>query len=193
MRKTYIVYLAAGNSRRFKNQKLLYPINKKTMYQHTLDTLIKLVNHRQDCSLIVVTQYQEIKKQYPDLNVILSPKSQYGISYSIQAGLNSIQEKNSYQIMFVVADQPYLKFETLNQFLDTFQHNDFTLASLKYQTQVGNPTIFYSEYKEGLLALEGDNGGRKIIKRHPSECFYFDVSDPKELWDIDTIEDLIIK
>ena len=95
--------------------------------------------------------------------------------------------------MFVVADQPYLKFETLNQFLDTFQHNDFTLASLKYQTQVGNPTIFYSEYKEPLLALEGDNGGRKIIKQHPSECFYFDVSDPKELWDIDTIEDLIIK
>ena len=63
--ETYIIYLAAGNSRRFGTNKLFYKINDKELYRYGLDNLIKLVSMRNDCKLIVVTQYFEITKAYP--------------------------------------------------------------------------------------------------------------------------------
>ena len=41
-----------------------------------------------------------------------------------------------------------------------------------------------------LLMLRGDSGGRKVAKRH--ECFYIDVEDEKELFDIDSEKDINI-
>ena len=70
--ETYIIYLAAGNSRRFGTNKLFYKINDKELYRYGLDNLIKLVSMRNDCKLIVVTQYFEITKAYPDLDYVYS-------------------------------------------------------------------------------------------------------------------------
>ena len=72
--ETYIIYLAAGNSRRFGTNKLFYKINDKELYRYGLDNLIKLVSMRNDCKLIVVTQYFEITKAYPDLDYVYSSK-----------------------------------------------------------------------------------------------------------------------
>ena len=68
--ETYIIYLAAGNSHRFGTNKLFYKINDKELYRYGLDNLIKLVSMRNDCKLIVVTQYFEITKAYPDLDYV---------------------------------------------------------------------------------------------------------------------------
>ena len=88
--ETYIIYLAAGNSRRFGTNKLFYKINDKELYRYGLDNLIKLVSMRNDCKLIVVTQYFEITKAYPDLDYVYSSKCKDGISYSIKAGLTQL-------------------------------------------------------------------------------------------------------
>lgn len=55
MNKTYIIYLASGNSRRFKGNKLLFPFQNKPLYQHALDLILKKYDH-----VIVVSQYDEI-------------------------------------------------------------------------------------------------------------------------------------
>ena len=37
-----VIYMAAGNSRRFGSNKLLFPWKGKTMYRHGLDLLLEL-------------------------------------------------------------------------------------------------------------------------------------------------------
>lgn len=188
--KTYIIYLAAGNSRRFGTNKLFYKINDKELYRYGLDNLIKLVSMRNDCKLIVVTQYFEITKTYPELDYVYSSKCKDGISHSIKAGLEMINEQDNFQVMFVVADQINLNYQTLNKMLDNYNVSNYSLATLSYQNKVGNPTIFDCKYVDELKRLKGDHGGRKILNKYFERCLFFEVDDHKELFDIDFLEDL---
>ena len=188
--ETYIIYLAAGNSRRFGTNKLFYKINDKELYRYGLDNLIKLASMRNDCKLIVVTQYFEITKAYPDLDYVYSSKCKDGISYSIKAGLEMINKQDNFQVMFVVADQVNLNYQTLNKMLDTYNASNYSLATLSYQNKVGNPTIFDCKYVDELKQLKGDYRGRNVLNKYLDECLFFEVNDHKELFDIDVIEDL---
>ena len=73
-----LIYLAAGNSRRFgesirllkekkhlmpeevPENKLLFSIEGKPMYLHLLERLVKLCNRHASWEVLVVTQYEEI-------------------------------------------------------------------------------------------------------------------------------------
>ena len=57
--KIAFIMLAAGNSRRFGSNKLLYEIDGKPMYQHILEKLMTVANTLE--SITVVTQYEEIE------------------------------------------------------------------------------------------------------------------------------------
>ncbi|MFR2270711.1 MAG: hypothetical protein ACLS50_06740, partial [Clostridium sp.] len=48
-----------------------------------------------------------------------------------------------------------------------------------------NPTIFTDKYKDKLLKLDGDKGGKKIILKNIDDLFIFDVLEKRELIDID--------
>lgn len=190
--KTYIIYLAAGNSLRFGSNKLLYKVRGKELYRYGLDNLIKLTSIRNDCKLIVVTQYLEIITSYPKLNYIYSAKCQEGLSYSIKAGIEMIDKQNNFQIMFVVADQINLNYQTLNKMLDAYNNSNYSLASMVYQDRAGNPTIFDAIYIDELMKLESDQGGRKIINQHQDRCLFYQIENEFELFDIDKLEDLTV-
>ena len=55
-----ILYLAAGNSRRFGENKLLYPLEGKAVYRHLLDRLVQIAGRHENWELLVVTQYERI-------------------------------------------------------------------------------------------------------------------------------------
>lgn len=188
--KTYIIYLAAGNSRRFGENKLFYLINGKPLYQYGLDELLQLVTEDSQYELIVVTQYFEIITKYPDLNYIYSSLCEKGISYSIKAGLEMIDTNQPHNIMFVVADQPRINHQTIAKMVKTFNQSNYSIASMSYQGKFGNPTIFKDCYRQELLNLSDDFGGRVIINNHLDDCLLFEVEQGDELNDIDEIKDV---
>ena len=225
----HIIYMAAGNSRRFGSNKLFYELDGKPMYRHLLERLIeikdrynKLKNAESNNPVIditVVTRYREILdycSSIPDCHAVLSPDSEKGISYTIKAGIMAVHEqkktgmqmgqssvwqkkpeKNSGSLhntaetedyyMFAVADQPYLKSQSVIKLIDRVLKNTGgkRLAfSLRCGDAVGNPCVFNSSLIPQLLSLEGDKGGRSVAKKH--DCVYVDIADERELMDIDT-------
>ena len=46
--KIALIYLAAGNSRRFGSNKLFYEIDGKPMYRHLLDRLVRIADRNQE-------------------------------------------------------------------------------------------------------------------------------------------------
>ena len=156
--KTYIIYLAAGNSRRFKEDKLHALFKGKELYLYGIDTLKQLLKYRNDIEIIVVSN--TIDTQEKGIHSYKSPLSERGISYSIKAALNHINQKDDYQMMFMVKDR------------------------------VGNPVIFSKEYFNELYSLKEDKGGRTVVNKYPQECFYFIIENEKELYDIDYQSDL---
>ena len=89
--------------------------------------------------------------------------------------------------MFAVADQPYLKSQSVIKLIDRVLKNTGgkRLAfSLRCGDTVGNPCVFHSSLVPQLLSLEGDKGGRSVAKKY--DCVYVDIADERELMDIDT-------
>ena len=197
----HIIYMAAGNSRRFGSNKLFYELDGKSMYRHLLERLIEIKDRynklKSDSPVIditVVTRYREILdycSSIPDCHAVLSPDSEKGISYTIKAGIMAVQEQKKTGMqdyyMFAVADQPYLKSQSMIKLIDKVLENkgDKQLAfSLRCGDAVGNPCVFHSSLISQLLSLEGDKGGRSVAKKN--DCVYVDIADERELMDIDT-------
>ena len=167
--KTYIIYLAAGNSRRFKEDKLHALFKGKELYLYGIDTLKQLLKYRNDLEIIVVSNTINIQEKY--IHSYKSPLSERGISYSIKAALNHINQDDDYQMMFMVADQPYLSYQTLNKMIDTFNQSSYSICSLMFKDRVGNPVIFSKEYFNELYndfdkEKECKDGVRSLINIH---------------------------
>lgn len=185
-----VIVLASGNSKRFKGNKLLYEIDDKPMYLHTVE---KLINLKKKCKyigeIIFVTKYQKIIDDLKnrDIKVIENKNSEFGISQSIKLGISN---SNNDYYMFTVCDQPYIKEDTLETFIKEFFKSGKNLGSVSSDGILFNPNIFAKKYKDDLMNLEGDKGGKKIILKNLDDLFVFEVQNHKELIDIDYKEQL---
>lgn len=185
--KVRLIYLAAGNSRRFGSNKLLYELDGKPLYLHLLERLIRLCVHHADWEVIAVTQYPQIYDELSGRNIcaVLSPDSHGGISYSIRAGLEAAADAQA--CAFFVADQPYFTEESAEAFLKHMERNQAELGCVTCGDQTGNPAWFSQEYFPELLELKEDQGGRKVLNKYPEKITYFPVADAGELQDLDTL------
>ena len=214
--------MAAGNSRRFGSNKLLYTYEGKPLYRHGLELLLKLKQEMgTELTVTVVTQYPEILTEVRDIfekygmagmQAVFCEESKLGASYTIKAGVEavlsqysvsgltkagqSIAEEPDY-LMFMVADQPNLTLDSVRKLIQaaasceqaspswptSYECSCPETLSLRCSTTPGNPCMFRADLIPELMILTGDQGGRKVLKRHA--CQYVDISDEKELADVD--------
>lgn len=99
---------------------------------------------------------------------------------------NTVETEDYY--MFAVADQPYLKSQSVIKLIDKALENKGNkrlVFSLRCGDAVGNPCVFHSSLIPQLLSLDGDKGGRSVAKKY--DCVYVDIADERELMDIDSL------
>ena len=190
MAKLVLILLAAGDSRRFHGNKLLHLFQGKPMYQYLVEA-VEGIENGLFCEKIAVTQYPEIKSDLETrgYRVIENKESTLGISHSIQLGIQACGQWEDCSFCFAVCDQPYLKGETIQSLIHGFLQSGKGLACLSCQGEPGNPAVFSSRYREELLALDGDVGGRRVIHNHPEDLYLCEIKDRKELVDVDINED----
>lgn len=186
------IVLAAGRSTRFGQNKLLYPFRGKPLYRHGYETLKAVATKRKE-HLLVVTSHQEIADALSQEDVVVAwndcPKK--GITSSIKCGLSAaggIQQDMAY--LFAVADQPFLQEKELLCFAETFLQSKKTLGCMAYGTKWGNPAIFCADMAKKLLDLQGDCGGKQILRAYPKDVFVYHCQSHTSLVDIDTKQDL---
>ena len=182
----HILYLAAGQSRRYGANKLLDDFHGKPLYQHGLDAILTTIKGRSSCSLTVVTCWQEILTycETAGIRAVDCPDSHMGVSYTIRAAIHSLGVLNKEDwLCFAVADQPYLTPESVGCLLDCTARKPLT-ACLAAGEISGNPVLFAASLTEELCALSGDKGGKAVMRRHPENHLDIPCME-KELEDID--------
>lgn len=195
-KEVHAIYLAAGFSRRFGGNKLLAFLEDKPMYLHLLERMKKLQQEKKLQSLTVVTQYEEIldAMQKEEIQAVKNEQSILGISSSLKLGLktafytwqqNCKSRATEHYYMFFVADQPFLKKKTIEEFLTAFLRTQKGIGCVAHEGKYGNPVIFHEKYVPELLELDGDQGGKRVLNRHLEDVFAFEVEEEKELMDID--------
>lgn len=183
--KLAIVILAAGNSRRFGDNKLMYPVEGIPMYRRALDRALLVQEKMKGLifSAAIVTQYPEIQKEATKLGVktVFNSHPETGISSSMKLGL--LPEADA--CLFMVADQPWLRAETLEGLILRFLDSSKGMAAVSKNGEPGNPCIFSRKYYDSLMELTGDKGGKRVLKAHPEDVVLYEIENEKELTDVD--------
>ena len=177
------IIMASGFSRRMGENKLLMKYNNKFLIQYTLDTISK-------CNFkdrVIVTQYKAIKEIGEKLNfkVVINQQPNKGQSESIKLGIKNCKESEGY--MFFVGDQPLLEGKDIEKLIEVFNEDTSYIVIPQCKGKCGNPVIYPKKYKKDILNLEGDKGGKSIIKSS-DKIKYVNVCEDT-LFDIDYIDD----
>ena len=113
--KIDLILMAAGNSRRFGSNKLLYEWRGKKLYRYMLDALLEAAEGLPQVRVRVVTQYEEILKMAEELakreapgflTGVYSPESVKGLSYTIRKALDFEAADPPEAFAFFTADTP---------------------------------------------------------------------------------------
>jgi molybdenum cofactor cytidylyltransferase len=182
------VLLGAGESKRMGRNKLSLPWGRKTVFEHSLGTLLQ--SHVRE--VVVVLRglndspgWKERQRRGRTIKVVKNPYYRRGMSTSIRRGLQAIDSRVR-GILIALGDQPLIKARTINALIHAFDRRSGTIVIPSFRGKKGHPVIFDRRYVDELLKLKGDAGGRSIIEKYPEEVWLVRVRSEGVIKDIDT-------
>lgn len=178
------VIMAAGQSKRMGENKLLLPLGESTVIEQFLNKFPYDLFHK----VTVVYSDNDLVKccePYP-VKLCENKIPDAGKSHTICLGQQN--SMNSEGVMYLVADQPLLKRESIQKLINIFKKNINMIVMPVVGEKSYNPVIFPSVCYEELMSLSGDNGGKSIVKNHYDCILPVVFEDEAEFMDIDTKE-----
>ena len=140
--------------------------------------------------LILIYQNErvrEIGEKY-QVKAVYNDSAHEGQSAAIKLGIReSRPDTDAY--MFLLGDQPFLDPATINTLIDFHARDPQAIIVPVYNGKRGNPVIFPSLFRNDLLAIEGDTGGRAVIEKMRERVKLVAIENSIANIDIDTQED----
>ena len=182
--------LAAGRGERMGGVKQLLTIGGQRMIEAALDNL-----RGSRCDEIIVVlgfagdEVRPLVEGKERVKVVTNPRFEEGMSTSIHEGLREVSPRAT-GILIALADQPFIPPEGMNALIEQFAAGAKGTVLPVYQGKRGHPVILdRKKYKAELLDLQGDVGGKEIVRNHPEDVLEVVVSSKGVLIDIDAPED----
>lgn len=181
-----IVVLAAGRGSRFlgATPKLEQPLGDSTVLGCTLARAIET-----GCPVVAVTVAPLVPLcgtllAKRDVIVLSDAEARRGVGHTIACGV--AERPGSAGWLVQPGDMPMVRpSSSLAVAAALAEH---PVACTQYHGRRGHPVGFSSELYSELIALDGDDGARRLVARYPAHGA--EVDDPGVLVDIDTLEDL---
>lgn len=177
--------MASGFSRRFQTDKLMLNFHGKPVLAQMMETISscafteKLLITQSDTHIDLAKNYGFIP--YKNTHASL------GQTASIHLGVTNANVASAY--MFFVGDQPCLTKEVIDTLLAKEKTHRNSIIVPTVDAVPKNPVIFPSSFRDELLALKGDTGGKAIISSHPEQVEKVAFTDIRPFTDMDTPED----
>lgn len=178
------IILAAGFSNRMGQDKLLLEIEG----QKILERVILATKNSQLDDIVLIYRTKEVKELGEKYNIktLYNKNAKLGQSQSVILG---VQEAEGDAYMFFVGDQPYLTSNLIDNIILEHKRDKNKIVIPYYKNNICMPILFPSNYRENLLHVEGDKGGKEIIANNPDMIIRVDVEEEKLICDVDTQED----
>ena len=183
------IVLAAGESKRFGENKLLYEINGKPILKWVLD----------ECSLdnfgvVVVTGFERDKIEgllkTEKVTLVYNPNfKDGGMSSSIKVGVSSVLPQKAYLI--TPGDMPYLRRWICEKIISYYESTKAKIIVPTFEGRGGHPILVDVSLREDLLSISEELKGLKgLLNNYQTEIHRLELGTSRILIDIDYKEDL---
>lgn len=184
--------LAAGLSRRFGSNKLLFNIQNEPLVRRTarcllgagVAELIVIVGHQSDQVMAVLADLPlrcEINQQY-----------QIGRMSSVHTGWENIPD-DADGVLICPADLFRLEIMDVQKVISAFQQSNKSLIIPYFNEQRGHPIIIPAAYKKEILDYLPRGGCRAFISDHPHLVQHLEMSSSNIITDLDIPPSLNLK
>lgn len=179
------VITASGMAERFGSDKLMYMVNSIPIIHYTMENALRSEFYER----LIVLRNSELKQYAVNHGFIPVWNDEYkkGMSQSIILGIKNVSE-NSDAAMIIPGDLPMMSSDYLNSLISHFNSHGNGIAGFLMHGSPVSPVIFSRKYFKELLGLNGDRGGKPVIKRHMDDFTGMEAPDDS-LMDIDTLDD----
>ena len=179
---TVLVLLAAGRGARFGDIgcKLDEPFLGRALGLHVV-TALEACRFR---DRVAVTGTAAVDYAAQGFRVLANDDPSLGMARSVGIGVAHAKELGAEAVLVALADMPRVTVAHIHRLFDASTGPGSVVASSDGRAPKP-PALFGRERFDALLALEGDEGARELVRagRHV-------VTSPAELIDVDTREDL---
>lgn len=186
------VVLAAGQSRRFGTDKLLYPVTlhgvRQPLIVHSLQPWITLFAQ---VSVVVPPESDALRFALEGyayaIRWVVCEEASSGMGHSLAAGIAANESASGWLVG--LADMPCVPQDAIRKVRDTLKNGAPLAAPFKAELR-GHPVGFSAAYYDALIALTGDTGARSLLQNAGSSLHRITLNDDGIFTDIDHLEDV---
>jgi molybdenum cofactor cytidylyltransferase len=185
------IVLAAGRSTRMGEAKQLLRLGENTMLGQTLKNVRG--TGIDEIVLVLGSSAEDIRQQLPisaieGVKVVVNQAYEQGMASSLREGLSALDPEINAALV-VLADQPFVRSETLNRIIDHYRRTNAQIVIPVYKGFRGNPVLLDRSVFPEVMALDGDIGCRAIFGNHLEGIVKVEIEDVGILLDIDNKDD----
>jgi molybdenum cofactor cytidylyltransferase len=196
------ILLAAGESRRMGQPKMLLPWGETTVLGQVVHMFSAGLSEKTqgpvlpDFEILVVTggarplveaELARLAGSYPLRIVYNSNYALGGMVSSIQAGLSALGPE-THAALIGLGDQPQVRAETVSKICTAFTQTGSPLIIPSFQNRRGHPWLAGRNLWPEILALPPSTSSRQFLDAHAGQIEYI-TADESILQDLDTPED----
>lgn len=178
------VVLAAGQGRRFGDNKLLQTLGDRLVLEHVLLALPR----ERFARMVVVASSQGVEELCERQGLSCLRYSGGPQSESIRRGIAAMEGLDG--CLFVMGDQSLCTRESMEKLLDVFLAHPEAVIRLAWGDTPCSPVLFPKRYFPNLRSLTGEQGGMSALRGLEAKIHLVQAAEEAELWDVDTRAEL---
>jgi molybdenum cofactor cytidylyltransferase len=186
-----VIILAAGESKRMGQPKMLLPWGGTTVLGHVIDVfqsagiknaLVVTGGTRKEVELVAKSRNAEavFNKNYANGEMLSS----------IQCGLRAVSRQTQ-AALIALGDQPQVEERSVRLILEEFSRTKSGLIVPSYQMRRGHPWLVARQLWQEILEMKPPDSTRDFLNKHAHEIRYIETDTPTILQDLDTPEDYL--
>jgi molybdenum cofactor cytidylyltransferase len=183
------ILLAAGQSRRMGQPKMLLPWGQMTVIEQVLTTFLSAGIEE----IVIITGgarelVEEVAAHYPVHTLYNRDFANGEMLSSLQLGLQALSPQVQ-ATLIGLGDQPQVQESSVREVREAYRKNKPPVVVPSFQRRRGHPWLVARPFWEELLQMKSPESPRDFLNRHSNEIHYVEVDTPSILADLDTPDD----
>ncbi len=184
----WAMVLAAGESKRMGEPKLLLPFGEKTMIEAVIGNVIQ--SKVENILVVLGSDREKIEEKIKNLpvKVVFNPDFREGMLSSAQKGFQTLPE-DAQAVFVFLGDQPSISHAIVDKVIEAYKRTKKGIVLPVYEGSRGHPVLIDMKYRGEVGKLSANVGLRGVVYSHPEDVQEVKVKTPSILRDIDDAED----